>query len=139
VANDGTPPPVELPWDTPPDHRIVYLIADGAVAKNSVVAPEKLEATLGVQPVNRWDDVVSLDAAQSIDALIIHDSVLSQVNRHWIASAYERGVVIAVFNVYAPELAELVDDNCITKDGFASEPYPGDFYVDRISLYSWPS
>jgi hypothetical protein len=128
-ADEGIPPFVELPWETPPDYHIIYFLAAGSVERDSYASPERLETTLSAQTIYDWNDVVLLDAAQPIDALILHDSALSQVNQEWVASAYERGVVIAALNIYAPELAVWINDPCITRDGFASEPYPGDFFV----------
>lgn len=130
-------PSVTLPWkDSPPPYRIIYFLADNAMPADSLLGESRLRATLGAQAVHRWDEVQRLDESSPIDALIVHKSVLSQVDRGWATRAYQRGVVIAGFNIYAPELAELVGDHCIAKDSFASEPYAGGFYVivSRIIL-----
>ncbi|MFQ5855728.1 MAG: hypothetical protein ACE5LU_08820 [Anaerolineae bacterium] len=120
---------VSLPWDSPPGYRIVYLLAEGVVPADSPIAPSRLEATLGAQTAHTWREVVSLDEPTPIEALVIHDSALSMVDRDWLASAYRRGVVIGAFDVYAPALADLLDDPCIAADGFAAEPYSSSFYV----------
>jgi hypothetical protein len=71
-----------------------------------------------------------------IDALILHNSGISLVDNTWLKNAYRQGVVIAAINVHAPRLAELLDTPAIAKDGFASEPYPGEFFVivSRLTL-----
>lgn len=123
-------PSVTLPWkDSPPPYRIVYFLANNAVPADSLLAESRLRATLGAQAVHHWDEVQRLDKSSPIDALIVHASVLSQVDQEWAMRAYQRGLVIAGFNIYAPELAALVNDPCIATDGFASEPYPGSFFV----------
>jgi len=100
------------------------------------MAPSRLETTLRAQAVHTWAEVLTLNETVPVDALIIHDSALPIVDQGWLSRAYQRGMVIAGFNIYAPELAELVGDACIAEDGFASEPYPGGFYVvvSRIIL-----
>ncbi len=125
---------VTLPWDAPPPYRIVYLVAEEAVTADSPVAPSQLKATLGAQTAYSWSEVLALNNISSIDALIIHDSALPLVDRNWVSDAYRRGVVVAAFNVYAPQLAHLVNDPNVAKDGFASEPYPGLFYVSVFRL-----
>lgn len=118
-----------LPWTSPPGYRIVYLLADEALAAESLMAPSRLEATLGARTVFKWDELLALDKSAPIDALVVHDSALPMVDRDWIVGAYGRGVVIGAFNVHGPEVAELLRDPCIATEGFASEPYPGAFWV----------
>lgn len=122
---------VELPWDRPPGYRIVYFIADRGVSPDSLLAPSRLENTLGAHTVHTWSEVLAINRSGPIDALIIHDSSLSLIGREWLATAYRQGVVIAAFNLYAPTLAELVKDPCIARDGWVSgaDPYPGSFYI----------
>ncbi len=123
--------PVKLPWDHPPEYRIVYLVADRGMPPDNLLAPSRLEATLGARTVHTWGEVVTINRSGPVDALIIHDSSLSLVNQDWLAVAYRQGVVIAAFNLYAPALAELVKDPCIARDGWVSgtDPYPGLFYI----------
>jgi hypothetical protein len=121
-------PPITVPWATPPDYRIVYLVNDPSV-DTTTLSPSRLEAILGTHAVTSWEEVLSLDNVTPIDALIIHNSAISQVDSAWLSQAYRRGVVIAVFDVYASTLAEILDAPGITLDKFASEPYPGDFYI----------
>jgi hypothetical protein len=70
-----------------------------------------------------------VDALAPIDALVIHNSALTEVDKNWLMNAYQRGTVVATFNVDVRELAALVDDPCITTDAFASEPYTGSFFI----------
>lgn len=130
ATSAARPPSVTLPWkDSPPPYRIVYFLADNAVPADSLLGDSQLKATLGAQAVHHWDEVQRLAESSPINALIVHKSALSQVDREWATRAYQRGMVIAGFNIYAPELAALVNDPCIATDGFASEPYPGPFFV----------
>jgi hypothetical protein len=84
---------------------------------------------IGAQIASTWEQVQAIDSAEPIDALIIDASAQDMVERDWLADAYRRGVVVAAFNLYAPDLADLVADPCVAADGFASDPYPGDFFV----------
>jgi hypothetical protein len=117
-------------------YHIVYLVKEGAVERNSLMAPSRLEDAniLGVQVAHSWDKVLTLDRAAPVDALIIHNSAISLVDQDWVSNAYRQGIVIATFNIYAPELANLVEDPCIAKDNFASESYSVPFYVSIARL-----
>lgn len=129
TAQAGVYEPIILPWTTPPDYRVVYLVSDRAALEQSMVAPSRLEEILGVRTVTSWKEVIEQDRQGPIDALIIHNSAISAVDKTWVKKAYRKGAVIAVFNVYAPALAELLDVPGIAQGGFASEPYPGDFFI----------
>ena len=129
TAQAGIPTPITLPWTTPPNYRIVYLVSDRTAAEQSVVAPSRLEEALGVRTVTSWDGVLAQERQGLVDSLILHNSAISAVEKAWLKNAYRRGVVIAAINIYAPTLAELLDAPGIAKDGFASEPYSGEFFV----------
>ncbi len=115
--------------DSLPRGLVVYLIDDQAAAAEELATPARLKEALNAQTVSAWDDVVTLDNASPLAALVIHDSAWPLVDGDWLAQAYRRGVVVAVFSVYAPELTAMLGDPCLAQDGFASEPYPGAFYV----------
>lgn len=136
TAQAGVSAPIKLPWTTPPNYRIIYIIPDRAIVKNSIVVPSRLEEVLGANTVTSWNDVLEQNRRDPIEALVIHNSAISQVDKAWLTDAYRQGVVIAVFNVYAPTLAEMLDAPGVSSDGFASEPYPGEFYVivSRLAL-----
>lgn len=120
--------------DSVPRGQVVYLIGDQAAAAEDLATPARLKEALTAQTVSTWDDVVTLDNASPLAALVVHDSAWPLVDGDWLAQAYRRGVVIAVFNIYAPELAATLGDPCLAQDGFASEPYPSDFYVIAYRL-----
>lgn len=109
--------------------NIVYLLAADSLVPDSPISPTRLQDKLGAKVARTWDEAIAIDKSTPINALIIHDSALSQVDRAWLANAYRRGVVMAGFNLYGPQMADLVNDPCIAKDKFAADPYPGSFYV----------
>lgn len=129
-------PPLELPWTTPPDFQIVYLVADPAALEQSRVSPARLEAVLGVRVATSWEDTLALNRQRPIEALLIHGSAIPLVNSDWLAEAYRKGVVIAAFNVDAPTLENILKTSGSAEDGFASEPYPSDFFivVSRLAM-----
>jgi len=117
------------------DAKLVYLIAPEAVAEESLLAPHRLEETLGVETVYTRAVVRGLNTNGALpEALLIHESALPVVDEAWLASIYRDGVVLVFFNVYAPELAHLLNDPCLIQRGFASEPYEGPFYVSVYRL-----
>lgn len=129
---------VPLPWSTPPKYRILYLLAPEAVAPNSSMAPARLEAALGVETVYSGHEVVAQDQLAPVDALVIHASAITMLDSEWLSKTYWRGTVVGVFNVDALQLAEIVQDLCISRGEFASEPYPGDFYLAASHIVVGP-
>jgi hypothetical protein len=121
--------PVDLPWTEPPDYQIVYIFDQNAEMENSQITPEALREVLGAKEAASWDDVQSFDSQRQLDALLIHGDALSEIDQDWIRSAYRQGGVIVFFNIYAHEVAQILDDEEIIKDGFADEPYPGEFFL----------
>lgn len=126
---------VDVPrLDSQSKGQVVYLAGNQAATAEELAATTRLEEALDAQTVTTWDEVLGLDKAGPLAALVIHDSALPLVDDDWLAQAYRRGAVIAVFNVYAPELAAMLGDPCLAQRGFASEPYPGAFYVIAYRL-----
>lgn len=128
-ADRGVPP---LP--VPPANHIVYLIEKDAVSANTPIAPERLEVVLGAKIAHSWEKVRELDRGRPIEALIIHASTLGQVDNNWTSEAYRRGVVLAGINISVGDMADLANDRCIARDGFASEAMSGDYFVVVSSL-----
>jgi hypothetical protein len=119
----------QLPRLVPEDYRVVFLPGPDPLPADSPLAFENLEWVLGAQMAHSWAHVLVLDTLQPLDALLIHKNALSGVNREELRELYLRSVVIVVLNTYGPELAEILDLPRIAADNFASQPYPGDFYV----------
>ncbi len=115
---------------TPGVYDIVYLTSrDASIEANSFRAPERLRTAVDARIAHTWDQVEAINDSQPIEALIIDASAQDIVEPEWLAAAYRRGVVVGTFNIYAPDVAALIGDPCVATDGFASEPYPGDFFV----------
>ncbi len=125
-----TQPPTVQP-DELAKYTIVYLARDEAIDSDSFLKPAHLEMSLGAQTVNTWDQVPQLDRLAPIDAILIHNSALTEVDSNWLGSAYRNGVVVAIFNTYAPEFARLIGDSCMLENGWmdGTDPYPGEFYI----------
>lgn len=130
------PAPLTLPWTTSPAYDIVYFAPQPQGLRGSRVAPAHLEDVLDSRTVSSWKAVVEQHRQAPIQALIFHSSALNYVDATWLAQVYRQGMVIAAFNVTAPILADLLDSPGIARDGFLSQPYPGDFYlvVSRLTL-----
>jgi len=105
----------------PAGKHVIYLIAENAVAQDSLIAPTRIEATLRAQIANTWEELVAINQSTPADAIIIHNSALPFVDRSWISSAYWRGVVIGGINITGPQMADLVGNSCIARDGFAAD------------------
>lgn len=110
--------------------RILYLTTR-TDSQQSLLAPGKLRAALGAQAVGEWGDLLMLHAAQPAQAIIIDGAAIAQVNSDELAALYRQCVVLAFFDLYAPEVAGLLNDPSIAYDSWmdGSQPYPGDFYI----------
>jgi|SRR5690606_31824777 len=109
------------PLDAPPNKHIVYFVTEDTGQVADLVAPQKLEASLGSQTAQSWGEVVNKNTERPIDALIIHNSKLGEVDRNWVSEAYRRGVVIAGINLSGQQIADLVGNPCIARDSFAAD------------------
>lgn len=129
-------PEVTLDVASLAEKRIVYLVSASLdPAESGLRATERVAEVFPVQIAFTWDDFTELEAEQPADALIIDVSALDQVDAEWLANAYRNGVLIATFNVPVDQFAELVDDQLLTLDGFAADPYPGDFFIMASSAH----
>lgn len=113
-----------------PEARILYF-THRTDAEPGLLAPGRLRAALGAQAVGEWGDLMVLHAAQPAEAILIDGVAVAQANADDIARLYRECVVLAFFNVYAPEVAQLVNDPSVSWDGWmdGSEPYPSDFFI----------
>lgn len=113
---------------------IIYL-ADESIAydENNLRSVESLGQELSINYVSTWK-AFSLLRHGSLQAVIIDVSALDNVNEAVIARLYQRGVVIASFNIPIEEFSGLVNDRALLNNGFASEPYPGSFFIMASQL-----
>jgi hypothetical protein len=123
--------PIELPWDTPPPHRLYYIAEPAAVERKSLLSPERMAQVLGTTFVSAGEIEGRVSSVSEIDGVIIHHSAISTVDPEWLGGLYQSGVVVAFINTWAPEVARLTGDACIGAGGWmdGSDPYPGDFYI----------
>ncbi len=109
------------PLTNPIDGQIVYVVSSDLSQVDPLVAPEKLERTIGSQSAYQWNEVVEINESSPIDALVIHESALPFVDQQWVTAAYQRGVLIAGINIGGPEMANLVGNSSIANDDFAAD------------------
>lgn len=95
------------------DFRIAYLVSD-EVAGESTVAPENLKAATGALEVNTWDEFLRLNDLQPFQIILIHVSMQHQVDTDWLASAYRNNIIVVGINIRSTDLANLVQDNCLS-------------------------
>jgi hypothetical protein len=135
VAQDQlpVPEPIVPPLESKLDYRVVYFVGENDRDIVDLVAPAKLEQSLGTITASSWEDVLDLDEAEPIQGLIIHSSALAEVDYDWVSQAYWRGVVIGGIDMTGTEMAELVGNACIAADKFAAEPVKN-FVIVQISI-----
>lgn len=104
-------------------HRIAYLIAPDTVDRNYILSPEGLEAGFGAVIIHDWPTLLWENAKEPFEAVIIHRSALSFIDASWVATAYRSAVVIALIDIYYPELPRLL--------GFCNDIPPSDPWYPR--------
>ncbi len=135
AVNETGSPASNLPASQPGDYLVVFLGAEEAASANGLVTAERLSQSFGAIAVSNWDQVVSITQAEVIDALIIDRSALEKVDREWVARNYRQGVTIAGIDLNGAEMAELLRDACLTRDGFA-DYHSGSYFVIATSRIS---
>lgn len=110
--------------------RILYFTTR-TDSQESLLAPGNLRAALGAQAVGEWGDLMVLHSAQPAGAILIDGASVDEVNADDLTALYRQCVVLAFFNLYAPEVSQLVNDPSVRSGGWmdGSEPYPSDFYI----------
>jgi hypothetical protein len=109
------------------EHRIAYLIADGAVDNRYVLAPEGLKAGWGAVIIHDWPTLLTENAKAPFEAVIIQRSALSFVDAGWVTAAYRNAVVIALIDIFDTELPILLGF-CDTRPP-ADPGYPANFFL----------
>jgi hypothetical protein len=113
---------------TTPD--VVYLSpADVSALRDDFRYPPLWEILVGATPVTSWDALQALDDEHGVDVLLLDSSMVDQIDADWLSAAYHAGMVVVAFNLPVEQLAELTDDDGLTRDSFAAEAYPGNGFI----------
>lgn len=94
-------------------YQIVYLVHENVPAESPFAVGDNLAQQIGATSTTLWQRVLKFDAQRPIDALIIHESAYQLIDFSWTAAASRRGVVIAVINMHLPEIAEIINSDCL--------------------------
>jgi hypothetical protein len=81
--------PIELPWDTPPPHRLYYIAEPAAVERKSLLSPERMAQVLGTTFVSAGEIEGRVSSVSEIDGVIIHHSAISTVDPEWLGGLYQ--------------------------------------------------
>lgn len=113
-----------------PQPRILYF-SHRTDAQPGLLAPGHLHQALGAQPTGEWGDVMVLHQANPAAAIVIDGDAAQHADADDVANLYRRCVVLVFFNLYAPEIAQLLNAPHLLADGWmdGSDPYDGDFYI----------
>ena len=113
----------------PNGERMLYLAPKDSADLGLQISESEL-ATNGVAIVRDSTALTGLleSDPNAADAVIVHGSRLSEVDRSWLRVLYRRGVVIAGINMTMKELAEFLGEELITgdeawNDGWQKEPF----------------
>ncbi len=124
-------PQAPLPLD---ENTVLYLVDDGQIPADSYRHPDMLLQNLSsnISVVNNSEDAADALASanlDSLDVLIVDHSALEFTEPDDITAAFDASIVVVGFNIPVKQLSSLIDDSRIIQDGFATDPYPGDFFI----------
>ncbi|HRN51770.1 MAG TPA: hypothetical protein PK551_10705 [Anaerolineales bacterium] len=113
-----------------PDSNLLYF-THRMDADSSLLAPGHLRQTLGAQATGEWGDLMQLHTAQPAAAVLIDGAAAEHADADDLARLYRQCVVLVFFNLYAPDVAALVNAPSLLANGWmdGSDPYAGDFYI----------
>ncbi|MFN8529139.1 MAG: hypothetical protein U0670_11040 [Anaerolineae bacterium] len=95
---------------------------------------EALESGFQTNFVSTWDDVIDPTGISGLNGLVLHASALDVIDEAWVAERYRAGLVIAGINIPVEELANLIDNPCLSNNEFAGEPYRTDFFISTYEV-----
>lgn len=118
------------------EYRMAYVVNQEAVSQNDLLAVDQVAALSGAHIVSSWDNFVELNSAQPFDIVLLHSSMLDQVDRTWFQSAYRNGVIFAGINLNHAQMAQLTGDQCMGNTQMAFEE---DFFTVFLYTVKAPS
>lgn len=95
---------------------------------------EALESSFQANFVSTWDEVIDAEGMSGLDGLVIHASALATIDDVWVSEHYRAGLVVAGINIPVEEMANLIDNPCLSNDEFANEPYSTDFFISTYEF-----
>jgi hypothetical protein len=95
------------------DYRIAYLVADDAEFRSEVITPENISTQMGAEVVNTWDEFLHLNEEQPFQIVLIHVSMLEQIDLEWTHNAYKNRVILVGINFDHEQMQEMTGDRCI--------------------------
>lgn len=118
VVDEPTPDLADSITLQPPNtYTIIYLVTSDGFEPRGFTSPDGMLVELTAAHVaQNAEELRSLRESitiHAIDAVIVHESAYEWVDREWTSTLAQTGTPIAVINMYMPEMAELIDDDCM--------------------------
>lgn len=98
------------------DYRVAYLIKDDLLKDKSLVSGANIAAISGAVLISSWDEFAQSNAEQPFQVVLLHQSMVGEIDLEWAREAYRSGVIIVGMNVEVAQLAEIVGDFCMAKE-----------------------
>jgi hypothetical protein len=123
--------PISMPTLDPrfSNFHIVYLVDEST---SGIPSPEYVSQALGAKTVFSWPEVMTEANESRLSALIIHRDAIEEVISDDLAYLYDQGIALVFFDVWSPEVGDLIQNRTIANDGWmngTAEPMAGDFYI----------
>lgn len=110
------------------DAKILYLAPSSLSPSDDTPGSFAALQAEGVTVLHEINDLKRSVEQSKPDAIIIHQSSLSSIDRSWVASQYHSGIIIAIINMKMRDMADLVGDSRILESPWTDNWYKKPFY-----------
>jgi hypothetical protein len=94
------------------DYRVAYLIAADAVTPDSLVSEAAFEQVFGSKVFNTWEAFADANADAPFQIILIHKSMVEQVDTTWTQWAYRNRVILVSISMTLDQYIEITGDRC---------------------------
>jgi hypothetical protein len=94
------------------DYSIAYLIGEDAASNDPVLSEAIIGEMTGAQVFYDYDAFLAVNDQLPFEIVILHPSILDQLDQSWTAEAFRNGVIFMGLDVSIGQLASLFDIPC---------------------------
>lgn len=95
------------------DYRVAYLIEAEVEVTNQIVDSQNINEFTGAEVFHVWEDFLRVNEEQSFQIVLVHISMLEQIDLEWTHEAYRNNTILIGINFSHDELSMMTGDACL--------------------------
>jgi hypothetical protein len=95
--------------------RVAYLISQDEENTESLLSGNNIYNVTGAVLVGSWEEFLQLNEEQPFHIVLLHASMLDEIDMEWTRNAYRNRVILVGMNIDLPEMVEITGDVCMGK------------------------